>query len=202
MQQNSLRQTGFGTIETVIACLVVVVLAAAGWFAYQHNRPRVSNAASDTGATPIHQPATTKPQPTVKYMEIKEWGVKLPLSDQIKDAYYIDGGSSEGLGTPPTRLWLGIKSKSEAKCNPDNNNNGKRGALGALLRFPPDETDAVTGQPLTEEYPDGTTIGNYYYTYQSWKKDNPCAPEEILLSVDTALAAAARMIITSPTTTN
>jgi hypothetical protein len=124
--------------------------------------------------------------------------VKLPLSDTIKDAYYVVGTSfsksSDGLSSG---IFLGLKSLTAPTCNPANNNVGSEGAIGAILRFLPTDTDAVTGQLLTTEYPNGVTIGKYYYGYQSWAKNNPCTQTSSVQAADTAFTAAATATVSA-----
>jgi len=195
MQGTNNKQAGFSIVEIVLTVVAVGMVVGAGWFAYQHNKPKAGNAAPDTNQS-TNNPDIGQPKPTVAYLEVKEWGVKIPLSESIKDAYYVVGkGSSEGPGRPPTRLWLGLKSRGGTNCNPDNNNRGKTGAIGGILRFPPTETDPISGELLVEEFPAGTLLGDYYYTYQSWTTRNPCDSESTLEEVDSAFYTAAKAIV-------
>src|SRR5947209_2912813 len=102
------RQSGFSTMVILLVVLVVAVLAATGLVVYQHHKP---SSAKNSAATSLSQPTgqqqsttSTQPQPTT-YLYIKEWGVKLPLSDSIKDAYYVvSNGSADANGQPNT-MW-------------------------------------------------------------------------------------------------
>src|SRR5690348_1604483 len=135
------KQAGFNIVELLVVIVVIGLIGTAGWLVYQHNRAKITGAAAGNQAT-NQQSSTTTTQPasTVVYLDIKEWGVKLPLSGSIKDAYYVVGisfsNSSDGL---PGGVFLGLKSLTGAACNPYNNNNGGRGAIGAILRFLPTE---------------------------------------------------------------
>jgi type II secretory pathway pseudopilin PulG len=82
------KQAGFSIVEAVLGVAVLGILGAAGWFVYQHNQPKPTDAAATTNQS-ANQQTTTTPAPTVAYLTINEWGVKLPLSDTIKDAYYV-----------------------------------------------------------------------------------------------------------------
>ena len=195
------HQSGFSTTVVLLAVLVVAVLAVTGLVVYQRNKPsRTKTSATTSPTQTTAQPqstATTQTQQTAtRYLTIKEWGVKMPLSDTIKDAYYVVGkGSSDGPGGLPDTMWLGLASLNCPSCNPSRNDYGERGALGAIIRVSPTETDPVSGQLLSQEYPSGATIGDHYYLYQSWAKDNPCASENTLQPIDSAFAAAAKGIV-------
>ena len=189
------HQSGFGTIEIVLVVLVVAVLAVTGLVVYQRHKP---NSAKNSAAT-NHTQITTQPaQTTTQYLDIKELGVKLPLSSEISNAYYVVAkGSSSGPGGQPDKVWLGLTSYTSASCNPANNDNGGRGAIGAIIRVLPTDTDPVSGQLLTQKYPNGTTIGGYYYLYQSWATNNPCASNSTLQPIDSAFATAAKSEVTA-----
>lgn len=200
---DKLKQQGFSAIAVVTALVIITSIVGASWYVFKQNRPETSGAIEPNGSqtTDSNQPATGDSEPTVAYLEIEEWGIKAPLSDEIKDAYVVSGGSSEGFGRPSTRLWLGLRSFNTEKCNPENNNKGGRGAIGAYLRFTPDTKDEVTGRLLTEMLPNGTTIGDYYYAYQSWKRDNPCISGGQLENIDNAFALSAKNFIAATTGT-
>jgi len=185
----------------LLAVLVVAALAVTGLVVYQHSKPSSAknSAATSTTQTSTQSQGTTSTQTqqtTTDYLTIKEWGVKLPLSDNIKSANYVVGTSfsndSDGL---PSGVFLGLTSLSDSSCNPSNNNNGGTGAIGALLRVPPTATDAVSGQLLTQKYPNGVTIGNYYYAYQSRINNNSCNQKSSAQAADSAFATAAKNIV-------
>jgi type II secretory pathway pseudopilin PulG len=194
------NQSGFSAIEALLVVLIVVVLVIIGLVVYQRHKSTSAKTSVATNATQPQNTTTTQPaQATTPYLTLKEWGVKLPLSESIKDAYYVaEKGSSNGPGALPTTMWLGLTSLSSSSCNPSNNDNGGRGAVGAILRVLPTETDAVTGQLLTQKYPNGKTINGYYYTYQSWAKNNPCASDSTLQPIDSAFATAAKNMVLAP----
>jgi hypothetical protein len=197
------QQSGFGTTGILLTVLVVVLLAASGVVVYQHHKSS-STSAKSTAATGSTQATGQSASQTgvqfapavTQYLTIKEWGVKLPLSDSIKSAYYVVGtGFSSDPDGRPSGVFLGLTSLSDSSCNPSNNNNGGTGAIGVLLRVPPAATDAVSGQPLTQKYPNGTTIGNYYYAYQSWVNRTSCNQKSTAQAADSAFAAAAKNIV-------
>lgn len=195
------HQSGFSTTVVLLAVLVVAVLAVTGLVVYQRNKPSSTKTSATTSPTQTTaQPqstATTQTQQTAtRYLTIKEWRVKMLLSDTIKDAYYVVGeGSSYGPGGLPSTMWLGLASFNSASCNPSRNDNGERGALGAILRVSPTETDPVSHQLLTHDLPNGATINGWYYAYQSLLKNNPCASESTLQPIDSAFAVAAKGIV-------
>lgn len=199
--RSSSSQTGFSALEALLVVFIIGVLSTAGWFVYQHNRVKSTDAATNgnhtTDNTQDNQqpPATTPPAPTVTYLDIKEWGLKLPLSDAIKDAYYVPGISSKGTDGLPNQMWVGFTSLNTDGCTATNNS-----GPALIFRAPPTETDPVSGQLLTQKYPNGVTIGSYYYGYEDFttSSSNPCkASQATLQTVNTALAIAAQGIVSA-----
>lgn len=195
------NQAGFGAVRIILVALAISEVTAISWALVQNTNK--TTAATNTPQTTNQQASTTTiqpQQPATQYLDIKEWGIKLPLPDSVKNAYYIIGkGSSDGPGGVPTTVWLGLSSFTGSTCNPANNDSGKDGALGAIYRIHPTETDPVTGQLLTQEYPNGTTIGGYYYAYKGFITNNPCASQTTLQPIDSAFIASAKSTITDAT---
>src|SRR6266566_5289008 len=133
----------FSAVNISLIVLVVAALAVTGLVLYQHHKSSSANSSAATSqpqtTTQPRSTASTQPQQTAtQYLTIKEWGVKMPLSDTLKTAYYVAGkGSSYGPGQLPSTVWLGLASLSNASCNPARNDNGERGAIGAILRVSP-----------------------------------------------------------------
>jgi hypothetical protein len=207
MESGKKSQSGFSIVEAVLIVAAIGIIGAAGWFVYQHNRVKVTDAAANPNQLNSHQtPATTVPAvPTVTYLDIKEWGLKLPLSDKIKDAYYVASVSSKGTDGLPNSMLLGLTSFDASSCTADGSNHGQSSAIGAIFRALPTETDPVTGQLLTQEYPNGTTMGSYYYGYESFTNSSgrTCkASGTTLQPIDAAFANAAKKITSASAATN
>jgi hypothetical protein len=187
------HQSGFSAITGLLVVLAIVVISGAGWLAYQHNRTKVTNAAAGSTQSSTQQPATTtttQPAPTVAHLTLKEWGVKLPLSDSIKDAYYIPGISGKGTDGLPNQMWIGLKSLDGNGCTATNNS-----GPALIFRVLPTDTDPVSGQLLTQKYPNGATVGRYYYGYEDFTTSgsNSCkAPQTTLQTVHASLANATK----------
>src|SRR6266568_9118224 len=105
------HQSGFSTVEILLVVLAIGIIGATGFFVYQHNRTKPSNAAAGTQAV-SQQPTATAPTPTqtVTYLTFKEWGVKMPLSRAVGDAYYVPGVGSVGADGITNQMYLGLKS--------------------------------------------------------------------------------------------
>lgn len=189
------RQAGFSIVEAVIAVVAVVAIGTAGFFVYQHNRPKSTNAAANTSNQQTQQTTTTTPAPTVSYLTITEWGVKLPLSAEIKDAYYMPAvGSSKGSDGQPNTLLLGLHSQDGNSCAATNNLT----ALAQISRTSPSSVDPVTNKLYTQEYPNGVTIGNYFYAYQGISSNDGCkVPQALAQPINDAFNAAVKGMVSA-----
>jgi len=201
MKGTASKQTGFSIVEGVLAILVVLALGATSFAVYQRikSSSTTTDAASNPNQSTNQQPVTTAPAPTVTYLTIKEWSVKLPLSDSIKDAYYTFEGSNSGSDGLPNTAWLGLTSLNCTGCNisttgPTDTNK----PIGSIFRVLPTDRDPVTGSLYTQQYPNGVTIGSYYYGYAPWENKS-CASATTLQSIDTAFSAAAKSTATATT---
>jgi hypothetical protein len=71
---KSNKSRGFSALETIIVVIVVVALGLGGWYVWQRNPE-----------TPVDQSDFSE---NGSYLVIKEWGVEIPLTEEIADAYY------------------------------------------------------------------------------------------------------------------
>lgn len=200
------HQSGFSSVIVLLSVIVVGVIAISGLVLYQHHKSiTIITAASNSPQTPSQPNNTTttqSAQTTTQYLDIKEWGVKLPLSSNIKDAYYVASVSSKGADGLPNSILLGLKSLDGSNGTAAGSNKGQNSAIAAIFRVLPTETDPVTGTPLTQEYPNGVTIGGYYYGYLSLGNSTCKASKTTIQPIDSAFATAAKGIVSDSTITN
>ncbi len=185
-------QAGFSIIEVLLVVLVVSALAVICFVVYQRHKP---SSAMNSAVTSQTQTTT---QPTTQYLTIKEWGIKLPLSDSIKDAYYVAGVGSVGTDRVTNQVYLGLTSLNSNGCTAAGSNHGQDSALGMIFRSKLGEVDPVTNKLLTQEYPSGVTIGSYFYGFEGFNNSNisTCkASQTTIQSADSAFATAAKGIV-------
>ncbi len=202
-------QSGLAITQTLLIIAVVVVVGIIGGLVYRHNNKTVNNATSPNPPTDQQQVAnnnqtTQQPQPLI----IKEWGVQLPLSESIADAYYAPSTGGRGFDGIVNQIYISVKSLDGSGCTATGNGDNHNGVLSTpamILRTKPTEVDPVTNKTYPQEYPDGVTVGGYFYAYQkvadpsaSGCKASPATLQE----VDSAIAAAAKNIKEASTGTN
>jgi hypothetical protein len=201
MQRTNAKQSGFTIVEGLLIVVALVALVGGGWLVYQHTKQSATRTDAASNPNQSTQQTPASPAPTVAYLEIKEWSIKLPLSDSIKDAYYIPSSGNVDENGQTNVMWLSLRSLTSTACNPANNNKGDLGAIGSLMRITPGQTDGVTGELLTKEFPNGTTIGSYYYAYKSWATTQ-CAATADIKTPDAAFASAANGHVQATTATS
>jgi len=193
-QPTKRDQSGFSVIEALLVVLVIAALAVTGFLVYQRHKSGTKTAIATN--SPQTSTAKQSAQAATQYLTISEWGVKVPLSDPIKDAYYNvkDSNITDGL---PNTAWLGLKSlDGSTECNASlmGTIHTETTGVGAFGRAHPTDHEPVKGTLYTQLYP-GVTIGNYYYFYISGIKGKTCAPQATLQAIDSAFATAAKNMV-------
>jgi hypothetical protein len=95
MIMNKEKQAGFGVVIVIMVILVLAGLGYVGYRLYNHS----SNSTSTTSGQTSNQTSNTNGNGAVSqatYLDIKELGVKIKLSDGIKDAEYSILSSADG----------------------------------------------------------------------------------------------------------
>jgi hypothetical protein len=161
----------------VVALLVVVIVALAGFMGWY-----VWHAQHVNKTTPSTTTTSISAQPTQKYLAIIEWGVKVPLSSIIDDAYYYIGSSGSA--------YLSLESlKSVGECAAD------KISVGAYFRFTAEEKDGRSGDTWLSEIPLAPKVDSYYYSYA--RAQSYCSDDETVRAKETAASDAFNKAIQS-----
>lgn len=182
------KQKGFTAVEVVIVLLVILLLAAGGWYLWKKNSDKstteqsANSAQQQTSNQDAANERTDTQAPAKTYLEVKEWGVKVTLDDDSKDAYYVI--KSEG----PNYAYLSVRSLTNPDCAPD------QVSVGVITRFKQGDIEPISERPYTETVPDATKVGDYYYYYgraQAYCDENQ---EAKLKAVDAAFNKSVKTI--------
>lgn len=151
---------GFGVVEIIIVVAAVVVLGLVGWVFYNSfaNQETNETANSTDGGNSKQNSSTEKSdssQAETKYLVIKEWQVKLALTDSITDARY------EAKSDNPKYISLTTAKLVDLSKQYDECDIAKEGV--AVIRSQPG--DDHFGSPWTKSDLDaiGKKVGDYYY---------------------------------------
>lgn len=86
------KQSGFSGLILTLIIILVLALGTAGWYVWRQNQKNDDGAQTNTTSqwSQNQSQDTTQSTDSVyeNYLVIEEWGVQLPLSDQISEAYY------------------------------------------------------------------------------------------------------------------
>ncbi|MDB5170610.1 MAG: hypothetical protein JWO35_304 [Candidatus Saccharibacteria bacterium] len=157
------RQKGFAAIEVALLVVILGIIGGTSFFVYHSNQQAgdaLSSAAKASGGSPVTSAKkkvalkTSVTTPTVtapKYLTIKEWAVRLPLTSGVEDAYYIfRSGNTEDA-------YLSLRSLETTMCAADQT------TVGAISRFSQNEIDPQTDATYLSEFPEASKVGAYYY---------------------------------------
>jgi Tfp pilus assembly protein PilE len=155
---RKMNSKGFAVIEAILIVVIVGLLAGVGyyiWHTNQQTKATLDAAAKVAQSSPqkVTKKSTgssTKPATDTAFLTFSEWGVKIPLSSSISDAYYV---YKNGY------VYLSVNSLSNTDCSADST------TLGAVMRFTADQKDDYSGELYVNEIKDAKKIGQYYYSY-------------------------------------
>jgi hypothetical protein len=201
MTTRKLNQQGFGLTELLIIVVAIVIVIAVGVVVYKHGKDDdTKNDDATTTSKVLPKNAESSDSQTAQrtqqqYLVIKEWGIQIPLTDTIKDAYYvIPAGMSDNQDGKPSGLYIGLTSLDASCGKVTDQPGGIDHAPAAIGRALPTETDPVSGKAYTELAPNGTTIDGYYYGYssKSISRIKDCASPQESQAIDSAFATAVK----------
>lgn len=84
---NKLNQKGFGVIESLLILIALTMIGGVGFYVVNANKDKEET----KPVSQSNQQAETKPaeQKKSQYLEIKEFGVKIKLDDNLKGIKYV-----------------------------------------------------------------------------------------------------------------
>lgn len=127
---------GFATVEAVLIIIVLGIVGFTGWFVYHSKQIADKTLSSDPGSSvtfPKKAATTQTPSQTTdtqKYLDIKEWAFRIPLSSTIESTVYSSGQYSTGTSSATGgSIKLGLVSLG-SDCS-----NSSKAPLGEYVEF-------------------------------------------------------------------
>lgn len=153
MKKHKHSQAGFGTFEVILIILIVAALGFAGWLVWDKNKKDDSKSSTETTT----QSSTNNSNETeAQYLTIKELGIKMKLTSDILDAYYVVGATNSA-DEANARLSTRALDAYPA-CKPSSTEAG----VAVIGSFKQGESSPVVGDYMTA-YPKAPKIGDKYY---------------------------------------
>jgi type II secretory pathway pseudopilin PulG len=145
-------QSGFAVVELLLTLILVAIIGFTGYYVWhsQKQTDKALNVANDAAQTIT--PKKTSIASSQKYLTISEWDVKVPLTADISDAYYIQQHDINAV-------YLSLTNYKGTDCAADNV------SLGVIERFTATDKDD-DGNALVSDFPSAAKIGTNYYQYQ------------------------------------
>jgi hypothetical protein len=153
-------QNGLGAIEALLIAVIIGIVGFAGWFVY-NSQKKTNQSLDNTNRTQANinkqAQAETKPPEQAKYLEVKEWGIKIPVKEvPTLELREIVHGSYAAFSTPQLN---GFKKDCSGK-------NAVAVYRGKASENVPTETGS-NGSTYEEVSRDSTKlfsrVGDYYY---------------------------------------
>jgi hypothetical protein len=173
-------------------------LGGVGWYVW-HSKNETDKTLNQVDKTSSSQLQSKESSLTNKqsYLIVKEWNIKLPLTNSISDAYYVVSTNSQDNNGQTNTVWLGLKSLDSFGCSA-NQANKSGSPLAGLIKAAPADTDPVSGATYKDKDPNGSTVDAYYYGYVDYITHRPCTTkadlQQKLKDVNAAFADAAKKI--------
>jgi|GEM_PF-4229282 len=169
------NKSGFAVIELILAAVLLIGIVVIGYAVWKTNK---DNTNADKQLTASGTTATEASAP--KYLDIKEWGVKLKVASPIKGATLTYRIVKNNKNLPPT-AFLSTKSLDASKACREYYSAGLSAeevfpTFNFISRYSPsdkvsiwsdsqDNPVDVTAQDAAKQYPtDYKQIGNYIFT--------------------------------------
>lgn len=97
MKELRKNKAGFLPIYLLLLILLIILLILMWWWINNKKSSDANNSSPQSSQSSEKSETENKPQESsVKYLEIKEWGLKMPLGDDITGAYYTVRQSEQG----------------------------------------------------------------------------------------------------------
>lgn len=163
------NQKGFAAVEAILILVIVAMIAGVGYYVWHSNQQTKAtlDEASKSAQNSLAK-TTKKPTSVTQYLAIKEWGVKIPLTSDILDSYYVTSNQDSPV---PSQISLSLNSLKSTQCKADG------WSPSIYFRYTNKDTDPISGELYTQKVGTKHKIGSYYYAYEDGNgvaKDGGC----------------------------
>ena len=149
-------QRGFGTIGIVSVLLVLSIIGFGGYrVLISHNQQYKAKSYQPTNASSTKTDSTLS---KISELPIKELMLKLPLTQNTKDAYYVVNSSSDS-SKPPIIKFSTLSLDKYPDCKASSDSPG----IASIQSFKNGDTDPIQGD-YSKAYPGAYNFnGTYFY---------------------------------------
>lgn len=153
------NQKGFSAVILLLALVLVAIVSFTGYYVWNTQSNKKTNSqqtktADDSVAKKQTDTTATKPADTTKYLVIKEWGVKIPLTDTIADTTYLYKNGYVYVSTDSL-------TKKYPECSTGKTTVYAYGRFGSMKD--PVDAPGAEGQTYGDIMPNAPKVGSYYY---------------------------------------
>lgn len=171
------NQKGFSAVEGLLILIIVAIVGGTGYFvvnAQKKTNTNLDNAAQSSQS--VAKRSKSSPTASQKYLEIKEWGVKIPLSSADSGVYYKLDPSFQQSPSDPTNLTAYATQIDEITGHSGVSCKGEY--LAYLLRLPSDDPTWAPSQNVDDGnvsplFYERVVVGKYKYALATKKQYGP-----------------------------
>lgn len=167
------KRNGFSALEALLIVIVVVIIGFTGWYVW-HSKQSADKIFTQTGNSVVEKsspqakksPVAVSPADQKHYLVIKEWGIKIPLTNEYQDASYCYQPArtipDESVPDGPYVYLSSVSLGGQTVVDADGHCDG----LDALARYKMGDKMYLGGELTTfneENAKDAVKLGDYYY---------------------------------------
>lgn len=154
---RKLNQKGFGFMYWLLLLLILILLGWLGWYLYKKPAKKLQNTQPSTIQQQTKQSDTSKTE--TAYLVIKEWGVRVALKPDVKEAYYIIKAEA------PNYAYLSLTPLKTSTCAADKTTLGVYTRINNLNDVNNDSAGADGKTYAQMGYGTSPHVGSKYYYY-------------------------------------
>ncbi len=178
-EMKKMNSKGFTVVHGLLMLVIIAIIGGSGFFVYkaqEDTNGSLDNTAHGSDSSidiPKKEKSDALDNPAQKYLEIPQWGVKVPLSDSLKDLEYKVLGNTNAFGEKQPQIKFYTKETNDLGLVCDSNykiltmNRGRAIDVPVLGDGPgPENTTENTYKYLFDNKASGLFSihhGDYYY---------------------------------------
>jgi type II secretory pathway pseudopilin PulG len=160
-------QRGFSAVEALLLVIIIGMLVGVGWYVW-HSQKQVDKTYSqiaNSSVVPKSKSSTKPAASNSNYFVIKEWGVKLPVTDSSDKYYYEFDKNDSTFINVYSQNADGVVGPKGVSC--------KGEYIAFVLRLEASSSDWNDPDKVSPLFEHKTTIGKYAYAVATKKQYGP-----------------------------
>jgi uncharacterized protein (UPF0333 family) len=163
------QQLGFSVVEGLLITIIVAILGGVGWYVWNSQKEvdKTYSQTANSSVSPKSKNSTNSAalDSSPNYFVIKEWGVKLPVTDSNDKYYYKFDKNDSTFINVYSQNADGVVGPKGVSC--------KGEYIAFVLRLEPSSSDWNDPDKVSPLFEHKTTVGKYAYAVATKKQYGP-----------------------------